>query len=697
MNSAPSRIRIGFWLTSVAMSIACGALYSAITQQFDEPSIGRVFIFAALGVMMTATMLLSPKSDTVRRSILIIWIPAILARMVFIPTAPSDDINRYLWEGKLVSHDVSPYETTADSDSWTSLRDGYWEGMNHKDKLTAYPPVVLFLFTAIGQLWYHPLALKLFFILADLLTLAGIIMILRRRGLSPNYAIFYSLNPIVLVAYAGEAHFDSLMVAPLIWTIWAFEKKRNKLSIALLSFASAIKWVTLPLFPFLIAGALRNKPAKVTETKPEPGASVYQSIVIYAIIPIVILIGPALYFWTTLPQLVQGLLEFGSTRSFNGPIYYLIHNTFQLDRITANLIVGSLWLLIYAWRWIYHKAQSLDAHFCWILGSLIILSPTVHFWYLTWILPFVCLRPTLPWIVLSVTTASYFFVWHNQAHTDHWGLSPWQLQLLWCPFFLSIIYECWSQKLQFLNLKSPNPIEEPTVGIVIPTLNAQTLLPKALKSIARQSVLPDSIIVVDGGSSDQTRSIVETNQIPAKWLEAKAGRGNQIAYGINHLHTDWALVLHADVELDFESIAQLKQATMTHPRMIGGALGQRFSGHVPELLPIEVLNDFRALFTRTAFGDQVQFFRKDITCVKNLMPSQPLMEDVESSWRLRTRGDFVFLNQPCLVSHQKWQSNRWFTRVKLVLNLMFRYRWARRKGETSAAAISEKLYKEYYR
>ena len=70
----------------------------------------------------------------------------------------------------------------------------------------------------------------------------------------------------------------------------------------------------------------------------------------------------------------------------------------------------------------------------------------------------------------------------------------------------------------------------------------------------------------------------------------------------------WVLVLHADATLQPHAIDCLQRYLRAHPQTIGGALGQRFIGQPIELLPIEILNDLRLLFTRTAFGDQAQFF-----------------------------------------------------------------------------------------
>jgi len=130
--------------------------------------------------------------------------------------------------------------------------------------------------------------------------------------------------------------------------------------------------------------------------------------------------------------------------------------------------------------------------------------------------------------------------------------------------------------------------------------------------------------------------------------------------------------------------------------VIGGALGQRFMETNIGLLPIELLNDMRALFTRTAFGDQVQFFHRATAVRYDLVPKQPLMEDVESSWRTRERGGFLFLGQDCPVSHQKWQREGWFRRVKLVLRLVALYRFARLRGRDQAEQLSRNLYRDYY-
>lgn len=404
--------RFKVWLVLLAASCLIAGAYSWVTPTFDAPSLWRVFLFAALGVLGVALVCAMPRLRGWRLAVFGIWIPAVLLRMFLLPAAMSDDVNRYLWEGRLVAEGISPYAQAGDAESLVDYRDSYWEGMNHKDKPTAYPPLVELIFAAVTLVKYHPVAFKLIFVMADLLVLAAVLSLLRRRGLSAAYAGFYAFNPVVLVSFAVEAHFDALMLAALVWAVWAFETGRKSWAMVFISVATGLKWITLPLLPFFL------------------GPLEFKRTVWLSLVSCVVLALPALVFWDSLPALLAGLLEFGGTRSFNGPAYDTLLLGLNLPRSFCSAIVLGLFGAIVLWRWLKRADSSIDAQCRWVLGALIIFSPTVHFWYLAWILPFVALRPSLPWLCLSVSSAAYFLVWSN----DVWGLSVGQRWLLWTPF-----------------------------------------------------------------------------------------------------------------------------------------------------------------------------------------------------------------------------------------------------------------------
>ena len=649
--------------------------YSQVTVSFDAPSIWRVVLFSVLGVVGLLSVFLFPQFKSGRAVCFAIWIPAILLRVFLLPTDVSDDVSRYLFEGKLVSVGVSPYSQTADAESLVPYRDAQWAMMNHKDKPTAYPPLAQIIFTAIGAVSYQPLAYKLVFVLADLLALGAVLKLLKRRGLGLAFSGFYALNPVVLMAYSGEAHFDSLMVAALMWALCAYEAGHKNWAIALASVATGIKCITLPLMPFFLG----------------------RRWIVGAFISAVILLLPAVYFFDSIQALLHGLFAFGGMRNFNGMVYDCLLYGVGLPRHVCNGSVLGVFAAVILWRWLWRDRAPLDSHLRWILGTLIVVSPTMHFWYLAWMVPLVCLRPSLPWLTFSITAGSYFFVWINASGESGWSLELWQQYVFWGPFVLSCMYEVWSTKGRVLRptVRSVGS-NAPSVAVIIPTLNAAVTLREALESIQRQTIEVSEVIVVDAGSTDTTLQILDTSSLPIRVLSSDRGRGVQIAAGIEVAETDWVLVLHADAVLAVNAVECILRAVSCDRTIIGGALGQRFKGQTPELLPIEVLNDMRALFTRTAFGDQVQFFHRATALRYELMPKQPLMEDVESSWRMREQGGFVFLNQPCVVSHAKWNPQEWLKRFSLVMRIVSKYRWTRMRGRRHAEALSEELYTEYY-
>lgn len=662
--------RLAAWLGATClMALACLA-YGQIVGSFDaagEARVGLSFVMGATGLMMA---LLAPSISKSWHLVSVIWIPAVVFRILLLPAAPSDDVNRYLWEGKLVAAGESPYRYTADAAAWEDFRDVYWEGMNHKDKPTAYPPLSECFFGFVAALVYHPLAFKVAFVLADLICLAGVIGLLRRRGLHLAYAGLYAFSPLVLLAYAAEGHFDVLMVTPLVWALLFYERGKHMTALALASLASGVKWMTLPLLPFFV------------------GRRWY----VAAVVGLTVLGLPAVLFWQTLPELVTGLFQFGSTRSFNGPVYDLLLRGLGLPRSICTMMVGLSLLAVLAWRWWFRGRAAMDAHIRWFLGALVLLSPTVHFWYLAWLMPFVALRPSLPWLSFALTSGVYFFVWTN----DFWGLEIWQQVLFWLPCFVGLIYELWSTQGRVLWPVQPVGAVGDGVAVVIPTLNAESEIEAALTSISNQICPVDEVIVADASSTDGTVARVVASELPVRVIEVPLGRGQQIAAGMEAASADWVMVLHADCRLSPRAVEVLLAATRANPLLLGGAMGQRFAGGGAHLLLIEWLNDLRSLFTRTAFGDQVQFFHRETAIQFRIMPKQSLMEDVESSWRLRELGESVFLNCPGTASSEKWPSTGWLRRIRLVLGLVARYRWARLKSRAAAEALSDQLYAEYY-
>jgi len=87
------------------------------------------------------------------------------------------------------------------------------------------------------------------------------------------------------------------------------------------------------------------------------------------------------------------------------------------------------------------------------------------------------------------------------------------------------------------------------LSIVIPTLNSADGLETLLKGLAegRERNIVGEIIIVDGGSDDETRRLA--NHFGARVFYSKKGRGPQLRAGGEEANGKWLLFLHADTRL----------------------------------------------------------------------------------------------------------------------------------------------------
>ena len=70
---------------------------------------------------------------------------ALLLRLLALPLAPSlsDDVHRYLWDGRVAASGANPYRLTPNDPDLTGLRDDLWQRTAHRDVATVYPPLAL--------------------------------------------------------------------------------------------------------------------------------------------------------------------------------------------------------------------------------------------------------------------------------------------------------------------------------------------------------------------------------------------------------------------------------------------------------------------------------------------------------------------------------------------------------------------------
>ena len=84
------------------------------------------------------------------------------------------------------------------------------------------------------------------------------------------------------------------------------------------------------------------------------------------------------------------------------------------------------------------------------------------------------------------------------------------------------------------------------VSVVIPAFNAGAYIGEAIQSVLRQAVPPIEVIVVDDGSTDETRAVVETFAGVTVISRANGGIGAARNTGIEEAHAPFLAFLDAD-------------------------------------------------------------------------------------------------------------------------------------------------------
>jgi len=228
-----------------------------------------------------------------------------------------------------------------------------------------------------------------------------------------------------------------------------------------------------------------------------------------------------------------------------------------------------------------------------------------------------------------------------------------------------------------------------TITVVIPTLNEELVLPRTLSQAA--SLGFDELIVVDGGSHDRTREIVQafasapaislqrsilspqsSALSPVSLLTAPPGRANQMNAGAAASEGTVLLFLHADTSLPSDARQAVERA-LEDPACVGGRFDVRFERDSGPGWLISRMMNLRSRWTGIATGDQAIFVRRSLFEQLGGYSDLPIMEDVDFSQRLKRTGRLSALRSKVITSYRRWETRGPLRTMLLMWVLRFLY------------------------
>lgn len=647
---------------------------------FTIPSGKFILLFSTTWIVGLILLLVFPRKMSAKKSGLLILGLALMFRLSLLAQDPSDDINRYLWEGRMLQEGINPYHFAPDDPYLAGFakNDPFHARINHPDMPAVYPPFILYIFSFLISINYSPLIIKIVMIIFDMGTIRCLLLLLDHRHLDRRWSILYAFNPVILYAFAGQGHFDVIQNFFLIGAICFFDRKLWGWMFLFIGLAIQSKYVAVVTVPYFITRS-NFKYIWVTAVS-----------VILPYLPLINIQWRQLFF---------SLMTFGNEFAFNGSIHGLLRAALGGISPATYICKILLILLLLLSFYLFHPARNyrfkgdpISGCF-YAMGAVLLLAPTVHFWYLSWVVPFIVLRPSTSWIVLCMTISGYFVSNGISLNTGEWRLPVWVQILEWAPFYVLFIVET---VVFFQRIRKPVWQSVPkSVSVVIPTRNEAKNIGDCIDAIIKDKSVKE-VIVVDGASTDQTADLAESSGgkvIKHSALpENSGGRGGQIYAGIKAATGDVIAVVHADTVVTTPTFTNMLNLLAQNPIIAGGAVGGIFNVSGWRMRLIEFLNDFRFVFMGISFGDQVQFFRRIPVLERDLFPDIPLMEDVELSLRLNKLGRQAYLFGNALISARRWQALGFRNSISVIYRVAS-YLWQRiwRQPDTMA------MYRNYYR
>jgi len=360
------------------------------------------FIAVALlqGALYLAAVWLVIRGRLPRRGFLVILGVAAMMRIgvVLAPPYLSDDLYRYVWDGRVEAAGINPYRYVPSDTHIAWLRDEtIYPNINRRTYApTIYPPVAEYIFLLATRLSESVTWMKLTMVAFELASVLILLRLLASASLPRERILIYAWHPLALWEFAGSGHIDAAIVTFVALALWARRREAAWFTGIALAAAALVKFFPVVIFPALY----RRWDWKM------PVAAVAATIVAY------------LPFLGAGPAVLGFLPGYVAEEGLDNGTGFFLRNLVMAAVPSAHIgvaaylaaaaaILASLGLyIVFSRRAGLHFAAAAAVL---AAASTLLMSP--HFaWYFTWLLAFLCLVPSAAILYLSVAGLLLYFI-----------------------------------------------------------------------------------------------------------------------------------------------------------------------------------------------------------------------------------------------------------------------------------------------
>ena len=424
MNAARGRV----WVLSAIGATLVVLTAAGLWRQHLYDTDGFTLIALLQGAFYVAGVALIWRGGLSRRVLLAALAFAALMRLVLLIAPPylSDDINRYVWDGRVEAAGINPYRYVPADPHLAALRDAtIYPNVNRKDFApTIYPPVAEYIFFLGARLGDSLTAMKATLLVIEVAGVLLLIRLLDEQRMPRERVLVYAWHPLTLWEFAGSGHVDAAVVTLVVLALWARRRQAAWLTGSALAGAALVKFFPAALFPALY----RRWGWKM------PLAAAVTAVVAYL---------PFIGARSAVLGFLPGYLDEESLGSGAGFfLWKLLRNLPLLEHVGPALYVAlaGAALLGLAVRSLFTtEDRYLASALTLAVATTVLLSP--HYpWYFAWIVPLACftLRPSA--LYLTLACPLLYFV---PGGPDPQGARTAFEWAIYGPFAALVVFELW--------------------------------------------------------------------------------------------------------------------------------------------------------------------------------------------------------------------------------------------------------------
>jgi alpha-1,6-mannosyltransferase len=513
LNAAAPVLR--YWGTLATALMLAAAVFVLNRHRFDWafelveiPAIGFAIGLSIAGLLvLPLPWLITKSADLPARqqkqllAFIVIVGLALRASMFLVQPVLEDDYYRYLWDGSVTAHGLSPYAlapaTAKEEGEETAIgrlaeqAGVVMDRINHTDLKTIYPPVAQAAF-ALAHL-IEPWSLRAWRAVcfagevATLILLSALLIAAKR---SPLWVALYWWNPLIIKEMSNSAHMEAVLMPLVLGAVLLSLRGRMLSAAGVLGLAAGAKLWPILLVPILLrplwplhskpASSLKNsiEPAAVSATDPLPsplkeegqggrvsmrrrGETGFFTATTWKLFAASLILGLMMTAWVVPPYLggideTSGFVAFANYWQTNSALFPVVaaaldklllllrlpaENAGLIARAILGLTVAATAIALAIRPWT--DARKLLDKVLVFSAVLFLLSPAQFPWYAAWMMPFLSFLPSLPLLgltaLLPIYYASFHFLAREQYDVYRYGL----VWLIWLPVWIGLGVQLW--------------------------------------------------------------------------------------------------------------------------------------------------------------------------------------------------------------------------------------------------------------